>query len=79
MVTTMNLFFQKIWDKKELPDAWAQSLIIPMTKKDDLKKCDKYITISLIENPSKIMLRIILNRFNPISENILDERQACFR
>ena len=75
----MTLLCQKIWDKKELPYEWAQSLIFPISKKGDLRKCNNYKTISLISHPSKIMLRIILNRLNPISENILEEEKAGFR
>ena len=75
----MTLLCQKMWDKKEWPYAWAQSLIIPIPKKGDLRKCNNYKTISLISHPSKIMLRIILNRLNPISENILAEEKSSFR
>ena len=35
MVITMTLICQKIWVKKEWPYEWAQSLIIPITKKGD--------------------------------------------
>ena len=35
IATTMTLLFQKIWDKKEWPYAWVQSLIIPIPKKGD--------------------------------------------
>ena len=84
MVTTMTLLFQKIWDMKELPDTWAYSLIIPIPQKGtsrsrDPKKCNNYRTIILISHPIKIMLRIILNRLNPIAENILAEEQAGLR
>ena len=79
MVTTMTLLCQKIWDKKEWPDAWAQLLIIPIPKKGDLKNCNNYTTISLISHPSKIMLRIILNQLDPIAENIITEEQAGFK
>ena len=37
MVTTMTSLYQKIWDKKEWPDTWEQSLIIPIPKKGDQK------------------------------------------
>ena len=56
-----------------------QSLIIPILKKCDLRKCTNYKTISLISHPSKIMLIIILNRLNPIAKHILAEEKACFR
>ena len=79
MVITMTLLYQKICDKREWPYAWAQSLIIKLPKKGDLRQCNNYITISLISHPSNIMLNIILNRLNPISENILADEKAGFR
>ena len=63
----MTLLCQKILDKKEWPYAWAQSLIIPIPKKGELRKCNNYKTISLISQPSNIMLGIVLNRFNPLA------------
>ena len=89
MVITMTLLCQKIcifsckkinpWVMKEWPYEWAQSLIIPIPKKDDPIKFNNYKTISLISHPSKIMLRIILNRLNPISEYIIAEEKAGLR
>ena len=75
----MTLLCEKIWVKKELPYEWAQSLIIPILKKGDPRKFNNYKTISLISHPSKIMLRIILNRLNPIAAYIQAEEKAGFR
>ena len=61
------------------PKDWATSVIIPLPKKGDLKKCQNYRTISLISHPSKILLKVILNRLQPQAENILSEEQAGFR
>ena len=35
--------------------------------------------ISLISHPSKVMLKIILNRLKPQAEKIIAKEQACFR
>ena len=75
----MTLLCQKICVMKEWPYEWAQSLIIPIPKKDDPRKFNNYKTISLISHPSKIMLIIILNRHNPIAEYILAEEKAGLR
>ena len=55
------------------------SLIIPIPKKGDPRKFNNYKTISLISHPRQIMLRIILNRLNPIAEYILAEEKAGSR
>jgi hypothetical protein len=41
--------------------------------------CQIYRTISLISHPSKVFLRIILNRLKHQAENIIAEEQAGFR
>ena len=70
---------QKIWDTKEWPKEWTQSLIVPLPKKGNLRQCKNYRTISLISHPSKVMLRVILNRLTQQAEELLAEEQAGFR
>ena len=43
-----------------------------------MQLCQNYRTISLISHPSKVMLKIILNRLQPQAEEINAEEQACF-
>ena len=57
----------------------TQSLVIRIPKKGNLQRCLNYRTISLISHSSKVMLKIILNRFNPQTEKIIAEEQAGFR
>lgn len=70
---------QKIWERKEWPKEWTQSLIIPLPKKGNSRQCQNHRTISLISHTSKIMLRIILNRLKREAEQHLAEEQAGFR
>ena len=79
LVTVLTAICQKILDEKKWPQEWTQSLVIPLPKKGNLKLCQNYRTISLISHPSKIMLRILLNRLKAKSEEILAEEQAGFR
>ena len=69
----------KIWQTEEWPTPWTQSLIITLTKKGNLQLCPNYRTISLVSHPSKVMLRILLNRLKPQAEEIIKEEQAGFR
>ena len=62
----------------EWPTPWTQSLVITLPKKSNPQQCQNYGTISLINHPSKVMLKIILNRLNPHAE-IAAEDQAGFR
>ena len=53
--------------------------IITLPKKGNLQLCQNYRIISLISHPSKVMLKIILNRLQPQAEEIIAEEQAGFR
>ena len=69
----------KIWQTGEWPTPWTQFLIITVPMKGNLKLCQYYRTISLISHPSKVMLRILLNRLKPQAVEITKEEQAGFR
>ena len=73
---TYNNLQQDLADRR-MPTPWTQSLIITLPKKD--KMCQNYRTISLINHPSKVMLKILLNRLKPQAEEIIAEEQAGFR
>ncbi|GFR65860.1 endonuclease-reverse transcriptase [Elysia marginata] len=70
---------QRIWNEKKLSTEWTKSLVVPLPKKGNLRLCNNYRTISLISHPSKVMLRVILNRLKPKAEEIFAEEQAGFR
>ena len=69
----------KILETGERPTTWTQSLLITLLKKGNLQLCQNYRTINLISYPSKVMLKIMLNRLQPQTEEIISEEQACFR
>ena len=77
MINILTSICNKIWKTGEWPTTWTQSLVITLPKKGNLQLCQNYRTISLISHPSKVMLKIILNRLQP-QENIA-EQQAGFR
>ena len=79
VITALTTICDKIWQTGEWPTPWTQSLIITLPKKGNLQQCQKYRTISLISHPSKVMLKIILNRLKPQAEEIIAEEQAGFR
>ena len=79
VITALTTFCKKIWKTGEWPTPWTQSLVITLPKKGNLQQCQNYRTINLIRHPSKVMLKIILNRLKPQAEKIITEEQACFR
>ena len=79
MIDILTSICNKIWKTGEWPTTWTQSLVITLPKKGNLQLCQNYRTISLISHPSKVMLKIILNRPQPQAEEIIAEKQAGFR
>uniref|UniRef100_UPI003AF544FD reverse transcriptase domain-containing protein n=1 Tax=Thiolapillus sp. TaxID=2017437 RepID=UPI003AF544FD len=79
VITALTTICNKIWQTGKWPTPWTQSLVITLSKKGNLQQCQNYRTISLISHPSKVMLKIILNRLKPQAEKIIDEEQAGFR
>ena len=79
LITTLTTICNKIWQTGKWPTPWTQSLIITLPKKGNLQMCQNYRTISLISHPSKVMLKILLNRLKPQAEEIIAEEQAGIR
>ena len=79
MIDILTTICNKIWKTGEWPTTWTQSLVIRLPMKGNLQLCKNYRTISLISHPSKVMLKIILNRLQPQAEEIIAEEQAGFR
>ena len=79
MIDILIAICNNIWKTGEWPTTWTQSLVITLPKKGNLQLCQNYRTISLISHPSKVMLKIILNRLQPQAEEIIAEEQAGFR
>ena len=79
VITAHTTSCDKIWQTGERPTPWTQSLVITLPKKCNLQQCQNYQTISLISHPSKVIVKIILNRLKPQAEKISAEDQAGFR
>ena len=79
VITTLTTICNKIWQTGEWPTPWTQSLVIMLLKKGNLQQYQNYRTISLISYPSKVILKIMLNRLKPQAEKIIAEEQTGFR
>ena len=79
VITTLTTICNKIWQTGEWPTPLTQSLVITLPKKGNLQQFQNYQMINLMSHPSKVMLKIILNRLKPQAEKIIAEEQAGFR
>ena len=79
VITVFTTICNTIWQTGEWPTPWTRSLVTTLSKKGNLQQCQNYRTLSLIGHPSKVMLKIILNRLKLQAEKIIAEEQAGFR
>ena len=79
VITALTTICNRIWQTGEWLTPWTQSLVITLPKKGNLQQCQNYRTISLISHPSKVMLKVTLNRLKPQAEKVNAEEQAVFR
>ena len=70
---------QTIWEEGTVVEEWRNAQIIPIPKKGDLKVCDNWRGISLLDVVGKIFARIIQDRLQTIAEDFLPESQCGFR
>ncbi len=79
MINAFTHICHRIWETKQWPKKWNQSLIIPIAKKGNSRQCQNYRTMSLICHAGKAMLQIIRKRLRNKAEEILSEEQTRFR
>ena len=79
MIDVLTKICNNIWKTGEWPTPWSQSLIITLSKKGSLQLCKSYEAISLIGHPSKVMLKVILNKLKTQAEDNIAEKQVGFR
>jgi hypothetical protein len=65
------LSINSICAKEELPDQWKESSIVPIHKKVDKTACNNYCGISLLSTPYKLLLNILLSRWNYWGPSVL--------
>ncbi len=68
-----------IWSTQNIPDDWKVGIIIKLPKKGNLKDCNNWRGITLLNCASKILAQIIYNRLTDIIEPFLRQEQSGFR
>ena len=78
-VKGLHSICQQIWKTQQWPQDWKRSVFIPIPKKDNVKKCSNYRTITLVSYTSKLMLKILQTRLQQYVNRKLPDVQAGFR
>ena len=69
---------QVSWKTGEVPKQWQTSVLIPIHKKGDKKKCTNYRDISLLSLPGKVYAKCFEKRCREIVEPQLQDAQCGF-
>jgi hypothetical protein len=68
-----------IWNKKELPEEWKESIIVPIYKKGDKTVFSNYRGISLLSSTYVILSKILLSGLTPYAEEYFEYHHCGFR
>jgi hypothetical protein len=64
-----------IWNKKELPEEWKESIIVLIYKNRDKTDCSNYRGIPLLPTTYKMLSKILLSRLTPSAEETVGDHQ----
>ena len=78
-VELLHEIIEEAWKTQEVPTEWKMSVIIPIYKKGDRRKCTNYRGVSLICSASKIYEKVLEKRLRSITETKIHETQSGFR
>ena len=78
-VKVLHSICQQIWKTQHWPQDWQRSVFIPIPKKGNAKECSNYLTIALLSQASKVMLKILQARLQQYVNHEFPDIQAGFR
>ena len=73
------VLLEAIWTAGVVVRDWKDAEIVPIPKKGDLKDCNSWGGISLLDVVGKLFGRILQDRLQLIAEKVLPESQCGFR
>ncbi|KAJ4444959.1 hypothetical protein ANN_06758 [Periplaneta americana] len=69
----------RLYEKGEWPEDFTETVLIPIPKKNNARKCKEFRIISLISHSAKIFLRVLNRHLYSKMEEQLEEEQFGFR
>ena len=79
LLDRLLLVMQDVWRERAVVKDWKDAEIIPIPKKGDLRVCDNWRGISLLDVAGKVFARILQDRLQVTAEKILPDSQCGFR
>jgi hypothetical protein len=79
LLSAIHRVNHSVWYKKELPDQWKESIIVPAHTNSDKTDCNNYPGISLLSTSYNILSNILLLSLSPYIDEIIGDHQCGFR
>ena len=79
LLERLLVMMDDVWREEEVVKDWRDAEVIPIPKKGDLRRCDNWRGISLLDVVGKVFARIMQDRLQVIAEKMLPESQCGFR
>jgi hypothetical protein len=76
VVQWIQKLIRSTWNKKELPQQWKESIIVPIYKKGDKTDCNNYRGFSLLSTAHKSLSNILLARLTPYVNEVTGVHQC---
>ena len=67
------------WKEGHVPLDWRDAILVPIPKKGNLRCCDNWRGIALLDVVGKLVARVVQNRSQQLAERELPESQCGFR
>ena len=71
--------FVQVWESGSVIPEWRDAEIVPIPKKGDLRYCDNWRGISLLDVVGKLFARVLQDRLQVLAEEVLPDSQCGFR
>ena len=78
-VKVLHSICQQIWKTQQWLQDCKRAAFIPIPKKGNAKECSNYLTIALLSQASKVMLKILQARLQQYVNHEFPDIQAGFR
>jgi hypothetical protein len=79
LLSAIHNIINSVWNKKELPDQWKESIIVPVHEKGVRMDCNNYCGISLLLTSHNILSNILISRLSSYIDEVIGDLQCGFR
>ena len=73
---TLLSLVHSICKEGKVPQEWADAVLVPIPKKGNLKSCDNWRGIALLDVVGKIVASILQERLQKLAEDVFPESQC---